>query len=200
MACSGIDCQWQGDEKRRKGELELPHAMLLAFHNLYYNPANNAEHHSKSHRTHSILPQEKRLRTVVNGYTEYVLEKHVRYRVHPNYKSNGPWYNWAIIKCPHDNIDLVCNPDPSWPTNPPAEGEGPPSVEETIFGKGKREGTKTVVRPVSYCETKYGPQHVPAKVVVLLCRQETKKNHQQRKPWITPVVLGCKRTMIEPPH
>jgi len=42
----------------------------------------------------------------IDCFIEYTSPNNVKYRCHPNYQSNGPWYNWAMVnygaesKCP----------------------------------------------------------------------------------------------------
>jgi hypothetical protein len=40
--------------------------------------------------------------TPVNGWTEYIRDNH-RFRAHPNYRSNGYWYDWVMVNFQVDN-------------------------------------------------------------------------------------------------
>ena len=184
---SGVHCKWQG-KNTRKGVVELPHVIVGAFTNLYFDPDETEDHQQdevtdpgelEDHQQDEVSdsPLSTWLKTRVEGYTEFVSETGVTYRVHPNYRNKGPWYDWAIIPCPNGYEDFVCNP-PNYPPTAPLSGEGPPfgppdpvSVAKQNAGN-KRKKTHDQERAAlvpqhSYCETKYGPQHVPAKVVAL---------------------------------
>jgi len=169
---SGVLCKWK---TKGIGGVELPSAILEAYTNLYYD-FTVPDFASKNKAGDS--PLTTRMNTRVEGYTEYVSETGVRYRVHPNYQNNGPWYDWAIIPCPNGYDDLVCNPDPNAPPSVPRVGEGPPFASPNPVADAKQKaGSKrkmsALVPQKSYCETKYGQHHLPAKVVALFTCPET---------------------------
>jgi hypothetical protein len=143
----GIVCKWLG-RLNHKGVVDVPRGVLEGFRSLFYNLED----------PHST--RETRASTMVEGYTEFNDLDGTNYRVHPNYSNSGPWYDWAIIKCPHNNTDLM-------KTNllrPLLPDSGKPMKRESTSRSGK--GKKNVL-VASYCESKYGPGHVPAKVIAL---------------------------------
>jgi hypothetical protein len=126
----------------------LPRGVLEAFRCLFYD------------KDDPRITREQRKATVVDGFTEYNTVDGTNYRVHPNFNNAGSWYDWAIIKCPHNNIDLMRQVE----YRPRHTGSGKPIKRESIGRTGK--GRKDVVVE-STGQKKYGPGHVPAKVIAL---------------------------------
>ena len=187
---SGVLCTWN---TKGKGVVELPDAIVEAYSTLYYDFKEAGD---------SDLTT--RLNTTIQGYTEYVSATGVCYRVHPNYQNYGPWYDWAIIPCPNGNDDLVCNPNPEVPRSVPGVGEGPPfalpipvrGASMQMAGSKRKKANKpsrlaSMIPQQSYCETKYGPYHVPAKVVAFFLSPETATEKATEKA----IVHACRPWM-----
>ena len=69
-------------KKQQKGYAELPPVVENAIvHNTFDN----------------LLPDD-----IILGYTE-VKKQGITYRAHPNYRSEGAWYEWAMIEFVYDN-------------------------------------------------------------------------------------------------
>jgi hypothetical protein len=186
---SGIRQTWNGVKERRRGVLELPQGILTAFQVLYYS--REEEETSQQFLAHAET-------TIVEGFTEYVAKDGTVYRAHPNYQNRGPWYDWAIIPCPHKSHDMKRNPD--WKVlgklRDPKAGEGlamgpTEDSEETTNKRGaaskKKDKQNELVRMKSYCMSKFGLNHVPAKVLAFFSCPENGKPRvlvQACRPWM----------------
>jgi hypothetical protein len=95
-----------------------------------------------------LLREHPKVDIVVKGYTEYKRDK-VMFRAHPNYHSNGLWYDWV-------HIDWVTGPAEGATDQGNEEGEGvePPPK-------------KKCTRPDAY-QSPYPSTMVPAKIVAFV--------------------------------
>ena len=87
---------------------------------------------------------------VIQGYTE-CNHKGTIYRSHPNLQNNGPFYDWAVVKCPNNCVDIRFS---------------------DFSSSSQRKQTnreKKAKNHVSYITATYGRGHVPARILALYC-------------------------------
>ena len=91
-ATPGITARWKGAVGNRKGQREIHPLVTRFFSDIIVSPNNYPDGFRLP-----LQPADNPDDVKVNGYTEYK-RGDLFVRSHPNYRSNGAWYDWVLAE------------------------------------------------------------------------------------------------------
>jgi hypothetical protein len=163
-------CQWFGCTAKRN-DTGVPEKVLDLFVEEYIGGEENEE-----------FIQRNDVRIL--GYTEYRLPDGNIVRAHPNYRSDGPFYDWCIVRDPNEGHDIA-------------------TQHKTKLNDGEQRCAS-----LSRVETRWGNDHLPCRVVafykhpttgismamILPCRPWMNQNERRSSVITEHWNIQCKKT------